>query len=119
MWSFVVRQVQVKQPKYHNFYMKLAGLILIVVCTHLYSVKKKIINIFFLDNPGLIGVTQPRRVATVSMAKRVADELNLSDKEVSYQVYNIKKKHVRNIIHPYCFRFVMMLLYPIKRVLNS
>ncbi|EIE89387.1 hypothetical protein RO3G_14098 [Rhizopus delemar RA 99-880] len=38
------------------------------------------------DNPGLIGVTQPRRVATVSMAKRVADELNLSDKEVSYQI---------------------------------
>ncbi|OBZ89764.1 putative ATP-dependent RNA helicase DHR1 [Choanephora cucurbitarum] len=38
------------------------------------------------DNPGLIGVTQPRRVATVSMAKRVAEELNLSDKEVSYQI---------------------------------
>ncbi|CAO3702860.1 unnamed protein product [Rhizopus stolonifer] len=38
------------------------------------------------DNPGLIGVTQPRRVATVSMAKRVCDELNLTDKEVSYQV---------------------------------
>ncbi|CAO3641577.1 unnamed protein product [Mucor hiemalis] len=38
------------------------------------------------DNPGLIGVTQPRRVATVSMAKRVADELNLTDKEVSHQI---------------------------------
>ncbi|KAI8986924.1 P-loop containing nucleoside triphosphate hydrolase protein [Pilobolus umbonatus] len=38
------------------------------------------------DNPGLIGVTQPRRVATVSMAKRVAEELNLSDREVSYQI---------------------------------
>ncbi|KAI8984745.1 P-loop containing nucleoside triphosphate hydrolase protein [Mycotypha africana] len=38
------------------------------------------------DNPGMIGVTQPRRVATVSMAKRVAEELNLSDKEVSYQI---------------------------------
>ncbi|KAI8640295.1 P-loop containing nucleoside triphosphate hydrolase protein [Parasitella parasitica] len=38
------------------------------------------------DNPGLIGVTQPRRVATVSMAKRVAQELNLTDKEVSYQI---------------------------------
>ncbi|KAI8876009.1 P-loop containing nucleoside triphosphate hydrolase protein [Backusella circina FSU 941] len=38
------------------------------------------------DNPGLIGVTQPRRVATVSMAKRVAHELNLSDDEVSYQI---------------------------------
>jgi ATP-dependent RNA helicase DHX37/DHR1 len=39
-----------------------------------------------IDNPGLIGVTQPRRVATVSMAKRVAEELNLTDKEVSHQV---------------------------------
>ncbi|KAI9361067.1 P-loop containing nucleoside triphosphate hydrolase protein [Pilaira anomala] len=38
------------------------------------------------DNPGMIGVTQPRRVATVSMAKRVADELNLTDKEVSHQI---------------------------------
>ncbi|KAF7727046.1 putative ATP-dependent RNA helicase DHR1 [Apophysomyces ossiformis] len=38
------------------------------------------------DNPGLIGVTQPRRVATVSMAKRVGYELNLSEKEVSYQI---------------------------------
>lgn len=46
---------------------------------------------FSLDNPGLIGVTQPRRVATVSMAKRVADELNLSDKEVSYQVMHSVK----------------------------
>ncbi|ORX57538.1 P-loop containing nucleoside triphosphate hydrolase protein [Hesseltinella vesiculosa] len=38
------------------------------------------------DNPGLIGVTQPRRVATVSMAKRVGHELNLSEDEVSYQI---------------------------------
>ncbi|KAI8332790.1 P-loop containing nucleoside triphosphate hydrolase protein [Chlamydoabsidia padenii] len=38
------------------------------------------------DNPGLIGVTQPRRVATVSMAKRVGEELNLTEEEVSYQI---------------------------------
>ncbi|KAI9317711.1 P-loop containing nucleoside triphosphate hydrolase protein [Dichotomocladium elegans] len=38
------------------------------------------------DNPGLIGVTQPRRVAAVSMAKRVAHELNLSSQEISYQI---------------------------------
>lgn len=38
------------------------------------------------DNPGLIGVTQPRRVATVSMANRVQHELNLTPKEVSYQI---------------------------------
>ncbi|KAG9307805.1 hypothetical protein G9A89_023370 [Geosiphon pyriformis] len=38
------------------------------------------------DNPGIIGVTQPRRVAAVSMSKRVAQELSLSEKEVSYQI---------------------------------
>ncbi|KAI9498059.1 P-loop containing nucleoside triphosphate hydrolase protein [Zychaea mexicana] len=38
------------------------------------------------DNPGLIGITQPRRVAAVSMAKRVAHELNRPEGEVSYQI---------------------------------
>ena len=37
-------------------------------------------------NPGLIGVTQPRRVAAVSMAKRVADELAEHGNKVSYQI---------------------------------
>ncbi|KAI9285729.1 P-loop containing nucleoside triphosphate hydrolase protein [Umbelopsis sp. AD052] len=36
-------------------------------------------------NPGLIGVTQPRRVAAVSMASRVSHELNVTD-EVSHQI---------------------------------
>ena len=36
-------------------------------------------------NPGRIGITQPRRVAAVSMAKRVADEMGSSDK-VAYQI---------------------------------
>lgn len=34
----------------------------------------------------LIGVTEPRRVAAVSMSERVAFELNLTTKEVSYQI---------------------------------
>ncbi|KAI7857141.1 P-loop containing nucleoside triphosphate hydrolase protein [Circinella umbellata] len=38
------------------------------------------------DNPGIIGITQPRRVAAVSMAKRVGHELNLPGDEVSYQI---------------------------------
>ncbi|XP_065192083.1 probable ATP-dependent RNA helicase DHX37 [Sycon ciliatum] len=33
-----------------------------------------------------IGVTEPRRVAAVSMARRVAEEMSLTDKEVSYQI---------------------------------
>ena len=37
-------------------------------------------------NPGMIGVTQPRRVAAVSMAKRVGDELGGVKEKVSYQI---------------------------------
>ncbi|CAG8619606.1 10750_t:CDS:10, partial [Cetraspora pellucida] len=37
-------------------------------------------------NPGIIGITQPRRVAAVSMSKRVAQELSLDDQQVSYQI---------------------------------
>ena len=36
--------------------------------------------------PGMIGVTQPRRVAAVSMAKRVSDELGSASGKVSYQI---------------------------------
>ena len=39
------------------------------------------------DRPGMIGVTQPRRVAAVSMSSRVAQELGpLHAKRVGYQV---------------------------------
>ncbi|KAL7749382.1 putative ATP-dependent RNA helicase DHR1 [Sorochytrium milnesiophthora] len=38
------------------------------------------------DHPGIIGVTQPRRVAAVSMARRVATELGLSERVVSHQI---------------------------------
>ncbi|RAH41163.1 ATP-dependent RNA helicase ECM16 [Aspergillus brunneoviolaceus CBS 621.78] len=37
-------------------------------------------------NPGIIAVTQPRRVAAVSMAKRVGDELGQFSDRVSYQI---------------------------------
>ncbi|KAJ3219267.1 ATP-dependent RNA helicase dhx37 [Dinochytrium kinnereticum] len=35
---------------------------------------------------GMVGVTQPRRVAAVSMANRVAQEMNLKSGEVAYQI---------------------------------
>ncbi|XP_022653235.1 probable ATP-dependent RNA helicase kurz [Varroa destructor] len=35
---------------------------------------------------GMIGITEPRRVATISMSKRVAYETGLGEKVVSYQV---------------------------------
>lgn len=34
----------------------------------------------------IIGVTEPRRVAAISMSKRIAEEMNLSPKEVSYLI---------------------------------
>ena len=34
----------------------------------------------------MVGITQPRRVAAVSMANRVAQELSLSSSRVSYQI---------------------------------
>ncbi|KAG0081845.1 putative ATP-dependent RNA helicase DHR1 [Linnemannia elongata] len=37
-------------------------------------------------NPGMIGITQPRRVAAVSMADRVAKELNLPASKISHQI---------------------------------
>ncbi|KAJ4287581.1 putative ATP-dependent RNA helicase DHR1 [Kalmusia sp. IMI 367209] len=36
--------------------------------------------------PGMIGVTQPRRVAAVSMSKRVGDELGSDKARVAYQI---------------------------------
>jgi ATP-dependent RNA helicase DHX37/DHR1 len=38
------------------------------------------------DNPGIIGVTQPRRVAAVSMSKRVGDEMGNHGKKVAFQI---------------------------------
>lgn len=34
----------------------------------------------------LIGITEPRRVAAISMSKRIAQEMNLTEKEVSYLI---------------------------------
>jgi len=34
----------------------------------------------------MIGITEPRRVAAISMSKRVSEELNLSSAEVSYLI---------------------------------
>lgn len=34
----------------------------------------------------MIGITEPRRVAAMSMSKRVAEEMNLTQKEVSYLI---------------------------------
>ncbi|MEE6514218.1 hypothetical protein FKM82_022233 [Ascaphus truei] len=38
------------------------------------------------SDDGIIGVTEPRRVAAVTMSQRVAQEMNLSQRVVSYQI---------------------------------
>jgi ATP-dependent RNA helicase DHX37/DHR1 len=43
-------------------------------------------QILAIENPGMIGITQPRRVAAMSMASRVAHELSLPPSRVSYQI---------------------------------
>uniref|UniRef100_F7F3D3 Activating signal cointegrator 1 complex subunit 3 n=1 Tax=Ornithorhynchus anatinus TaxID=9258 RepID=F7F3D3_ORNAN len=40
----------------------------------------------YASRDSIIGITEPRRVAAVSMSQRVAKEMNLSHREVSYQI---------------------------------
>ncbi|XP_054466573.1 probable ATP-dependent RNA helicase DHX37 [Anoplopoma fimbria] len=40
----------------------------------------------YASGSGIIGITEPRRVAAVSMSHRVAKEMNLSTRVVSYQI---------------------------------
>ena len=39
---------------------------------------------FCFSGGGIIGVTEPRRVAAISMSKRVAEEMNLSSRYVFF-----------------------------------
>lgn len=34
----------------------------------------------------MIGITEPRRIAAMSMSKRVAEEMNLPKSKISYQI---------------------------------
>ncbi|XP_053135616.1 probable ATP-dependent RNA helicase DHX37 isoform X2 [Hemicordylus capensis] len=40
----------------------------------------------YASSGGIIGITEPRRVAAVSMSQRVANEMNLSHRVISYQI---------------------------------
>jgi ATP-dependent RNA helicase DHX37/DHR1 len=47
---------------------------------------------YFLERKGSVGVTQPRRVAAVSTATRVAEELGQElGKTVGYQVGGVRR----------------------------
>jgi ATP-dependent RNA helicase DHX37/DHR1 len=63
--------------------------------------------------PGKIGVTQPRRVAAMSMARRVAKEMSLSLKNVSYQVGFpfSTQKHFFAFLLFFSLQFFALLLY--------
>lgn len=65
------------------------------------------------QNPGMIGVTQPRRLAAVSLAQRVAEELNTKvGEEVIYQVrheasdFNTEKSKIKVIFFFFFFQFL-------------
>ena len=40
----------------------------------------------YAEDGKLIGITEPRRVAAIAMSRRVANEMNLSEKQVSYLI---------------------------------
>ncbi|CAK8691730.1 unnamed protein product [Clavelina lepadiformis] len=64
--------------------------LIIIVCGQTGSGKTTQVPQFLFEagfaKDGIIGITEPRRVAAVSMSKRVATEMNLSTNIVSYQI---------------------------------
>lgn len=61
----------------------------------------------------MIGITEPRRVAAISMSKRVAQELNLSEREISFQI-----RYEGNTTPDTCIKFMTdgVLLKEIQKV---
>lgn len=49
----------------------------------------KYLLICIFTSQGMIGVTEPRRVAAISMSRRVANEMNLPTSKVSYQIRQV------------------------------
>lgn len=76
-----------------------------------------IVSLFSLSSGGmLIGITEPRRVAAISMSKRVARELNLSERVVSFQI-----RYEGNTTPDTCIKFMTdgVLLKEIQNVGTS
>lgn len=71
------------------------------------------IDVWFGSDSHLIGVTEPRRVAAISMSKRVAKELNLTESEVSFQI-----RYEGNTTPNTCMKFMTdgVLLKEIQKV---
>lgn len=64
---------------------------IVVICGHTGSGKTTQVPQFlyeagYASNKGIIGITEPRRVAAVSMSKRVGEEMCLHCSVVSYQI---------------------------------
>ena len=66
--------------------------------------------------PSLIGVTEPRRVAAVSMSKRVAHEMGLGSQRVSYQI-----RYEGNTTDDTCIKFMTdgVLLKEVEKVMSG
>ena len=91
-----MKQDQEKRPKCPSSSMKLA-MQRQSSNLHLFSLK-------ISCSQGMIGVTEPRRVAAVSMANRVANEMNLSSNKISHQIrsFNI---HLIFLSSSFIFRY--------------
>lgn len=69
---------------------------------------------FYFSQNRMIGITEPRRIAAMTMAARVADELNLPD-VVAYHV-----RYENNVKEETQIKFMTdgVLLKEIRRVIN-
>ena len=73
-----------RRHRFLSFYLKQVSGLLAVVCYH--HIASQLTLHRPVDHPGVIDITQPRRVAAMSMASRVAHELSLPSSRVSYQI---------------------------------
>lgn len=75
----------------HNIMEQIMYNSVVIICGETGSGKTTQVPQFLYEagyavNNKMIGITEPRRVAAISMAKRVGYELNLTNNEVSYQI---------------------------------
>ena len=73
-----------RRHRFLSFYLKQVSGLLAVVCYH--HIASQLTLHRPVGYPGMIGITQPGRVAAMSMASRVAHEISLPSSRVSYQI---------------------------------
>lgn len=78
-------------PEEHSIMESVSENSVVIICGQTGSGKTTQVPQFlyeagYSNNKGIIGVTQPRRIAATSLAERIAHEMNVSRKIVSYQI---------------------------------